>query len=254
MVDLNSRLSWWLQSPNLQPKPRVDFIFISLQNYLNLFRMLGILYKYSFCFVTDQDLMCYERSWKTATLQRQRASPHVNADLYDRECIQTVVAAVTLFVPTQTADTRGQRQQETRAKTKQRLWRSWPDCPCKTKSLHLHRLHSNSGPAAPCLKMSFLCIQWHLQPLCNQWLGWNNYGCLLSDVTAWDATIDVAFQWPQSCFCVTLTTWWCLIALLFEHWGKKNMTDKSSSNFQHREVCKWCNCWRQQKQGKTDSV
>lgn len=66
---------------------------------------------------------------------KQPSSPYVNTDLCAAEFFQTVVAAVTLFVPIRTADTRGQRQQETRAETKQCLWRSWPRCPCLNQEL-----------------------------------------------------------------------------------------------------------------------
>lgn len=121
-------------------------------------------------------------------IRKQRSQPSINTDLDAAPFFQTVVPAVTLFVPTWTADTRGQRQQETRAETKQCLWRGWPHSPLNHKLLPLQA-------SFDLWTLSFHhCVRWHLQPPCNQWFSSNNYRSLLSGAAAWDADVNPGVQ------------------------------------------------------------
>lgn len=121
---------------------------------------------------------------QSQTDSEQSSSPHVNTVLYEAEFSQTVVAAVPLRIDSDSW--------HTGAKATGNL--SWEQtAPVKelTPPALLNQELPPSGapldPSAPCLNISYHCIQWHLQPL-QSGLGCNNYRSLLSDVTGWVAS------------------------------------------------------------------
>ena len=165
----------------------------------------------------------------------------MNTDLCAAEFFQTVVAAVTLFVPTRTADTRGQRQQETRAETKQRLWGSWPRCPCLNQEL---------PPSEAPLDL------WPLSSVSES---------LLSLYPAtFTATVQSVAQLKQlqepfvrrdspSCWGwrlhVTLTAWWSVVVWTLI---KKSTTDKWRCTTGGIKLC-LRNCWGKWKPAETEN-